>query len=115
MPNGNLQIVSSDGSSAGQRIVTLKGPLNIHTLFVFHDAVRADPPPTLILDFSAVPYMDSAGLGALVATHMAAQKGSRRLGLVGINKQVQAVMDMTHVTPLFHSFATVSEAEAALG
>lgn len=114
MANGNLQIVSSDGSNAGQRILTLRGPLNIHTLFSFHDAVRADPPATLILDFSGVPYMDSAGLGALVGTHMSAQKNSRRLGIVGINKQVQAVMDMTHVTPLFRTFATVGEAEAAL-
>jgi anti-sigma B factor antagonist len=113
MSNENLQIVSSAGSS-GQKILTLKGPLNIHTLFNFHDAVREDTPGVLILDFTGVPYMDSGGLGALVAAQVAAQKNSRKLAIVGINKQVQALMDMTHVTPLFRSFATVDEAKAAL-
>jgi anti-sigma B factor antagonist len=114
MPNENLQIVSSDGSGAGQKILTLKGPLSLQTLFGFHDAVRADSPAVLILDLSAVPYVDSAGLGALIAAHVAAHRNSRRLGIVGINKQIQALMDMTHVTQVFRCFATVAEAEAAL-
>jgi anti-sigma B factor antagonist len=114
MPNENLQIVSSSGKRAGQTILTLKGPLNIQTLFSFHTAVRADSPAVLILDFTAVPYVDSAGLGALVAAQVAAQRSARRIALVGINKPVQALLDMTHVTQLFQSFATVEEAQAAL-
>jgi hypothetical protein len=35
-------------------------------LFQFQNAVRAQDTPTLILDFTGVPYTDSAAIGALV-------------------------------------------------
>jgi anti-anti-sigma regulatory factor len=39
----------------------------ITTLFDFQAKVRADSSRTLMLDFTNVPYMDSAGIGALGA------------------------------------------------
>jgi anti-sigma B factor antagonist len=109
-----MQISSSDGARPGQKIVTLKGPLNVQTIFGFHDAVRKDPPPAMILDFSAVPYIDSAGLGALVAANVAAQKTRRKLALAGVGAQVNALLEMTHVAKLFKIYPTVHEAEVAL-
>jgi anti-sigma B factor antagonist len=114
MTTDTMQITTTDGAGQGQKIVTLKGPLNVHTVFGFHDAVRKDPPPSMILDFSAVPYIDSAGLGALVAANIAAQKTRRKLALAGINTQVNALMEMTHVAKLFKVYPTVHEAEVAL-
>ena len=70
MPAENLQIVSSQGAREGQTmILSLKGPLNIHTIFNFQNAVRAETASAVIIDFSGVPFIDSAGLGALVAAH----------------------------------------------
>jgi anti-sigma B factor antagonist len=111
----NLQIISSAGSQEGQRVLTLKGSLNIHTIFGFQAATREETAPKLILDFSGVPYVDSAGLGALVGAYVAAQRTQRRLAVAGTNKQVQALIDMTHVGQLIRSYATVREAEEALG
>ena len=62
----NLQMIASDGSRAGQRILQMKGPLSLHTVFEFQSVLRAETSPNVIIDFSGVPFIDSAGLGALV-------------------------------------------------
>ncbi|HUO36084.1 MAG TPA: STAS domain-containing protein [Candidatus Acidoferrum sp.] len=113
MTDENLQIVLAQGTN-GLSIMRLKGPLNIRTLFAFHDAVRKEPPPALILDFEGVPYIDSAGLGALVAANVAGNKAGRKLALAGLTKQVQALLEMTHVLQLFKVYPAVHEAEIAL-
>ena len=113
MPRENLQVVAEPGVRDGQRIVRLKGSLNIHTVFGFQDAVRKENVPELIIDFSDVPYIDSAGLGALVATYIGAQKAMRKLAFTGMNTQVRALIEMTHVDKLIKSYGTIQEAEAA--
>ena len=114
MTEENLQIVPAQGTHNGLSIMQLKGPLNIRTLFAFHDAVRKEPPPALILDFSGVPYIDSAGLGALVAANVAGQKAGRKLALAALNKQVLALLEMTHVLQLFQVYPSVHEAEVGV-
>jgi anti-sigma B factor antagonist len=114
MLSGNFRIDAAPGSHSGQKILAISGPLTIHTLFQFHEAVRAEAQPAVILDFTAVPHMDSAGLGALVSAHVAAQKAGRQLVLAGANKHVVALLEMTHVEQLFHRYPSVSEAETAL-
>jgi anti-sigma B factor antagonist len=115
MAGDTLQIVVSAGSREGQKILTLKGSLNIQTIFDFQKATREEGAPKLILDFSGVPYVDSAGLGALVGAYVAAQRTQRELAVAGTNTQVKALIDMTHVGTLIKSYATVQEAEEALG
>lgn len=114
MSKENLQIVSSAGNREGVRILQLKGSLNIHTVFTLQDALKNETSPALILDFSAVPFIDSAGLGALVAAHISSQKAMRKLAFAEMNTQVKALMDMTHVSQLFQSYSTVRDAEAGL-
>jgi anti-sigma B factor antagonist len=110
----NLQVVKSEGSRDGQRILHVRGSLNIHTVFNFQEALRRETAPELIIDFSGVPYIDSAGLGALVAAYVGAQKTARKLAFSGMNTQVRALIDMTHVSKLFKSYPTIKDAEAAL-
>jgi anti-sigma B factor antagonist len=110
----NIQIVASQGLRDGQKILCLKGPLNIHTIFDFQTAARAETSPVLIIDFSGVPFMDSAGLGALVSVHLSSQKINRKLVLAALNSQVNALLDMTHLTQLFRIYPAVHDAEVAL-
>jgi anti-sigma B factor antagonist len=110
----NLQVVKSEGSRDGQRILHVRGSLNIHTVFNFQEALRSETATELIIDFSGVPYIDSAGLGALVAAYVGAQKTARKLAFSGMNAQVRALIDMTHVSKLFKSYPTIKDAEAAL-
>jgi anti-sigma B factor antagonist len=114
MAKENLQIVSSAGTREGLRILHLKGSLNIHTVFTLQDALREEKSPALILDFSGVPYIDSAGLGALVAAHISAQKAMRKLAFAAMNTQVEALIDMTHVSQLLRTYSTIKDAEAGI-
>jgi anti-sigma B factor antagonist len=114
MPNENIQIVASTGSHDGYKVLHVKGPLNIHTIFEFQNALRAETSPAVIIDFAGVPFIDSTGLGALVGVHVAAQKASRKLAFAAMNPQVKALLEMTHVSQFFKTFATIQEAETAV-
>jgi anti-sigma B factor antagonist len=110
----NLQIVFSQGPR-GQKILSLKGPLSLHTLFKFQEAVRSESSPVLIVDFSDVPYLDSAGLGAVVGAHVSAGKSNRKILFAAFNDQARALIEMTHVDDLLETYNTVQGAEAAVG
>ena len=114
MTNENIQIVASDGAHSGQRILRLRGPLNIHTIFDFQAAVKKEESPTVIVDFSGVPYMDSAGLGAVVGAFISAQRSNRKVAVAGMNERVKALVSMTHVSKLFQPYATVEDAERVI-
>jgi anti-anti-sigma factor len=114
MINETLQIDSSAGAKNGEQIVRLAGVLTIHTLFNFQSAIRTETAAALILDFSGVSYVDSAGLGAIVGAMLSYQKAGRKLLLAGANERVTALMDMTNVRKLLPSFASVELAEASL-
>jgi len=113
MPIENMQAVVTDGSQAGQRVIRLKGPLSIHTVFEFQGLVRGETAPHVIIDFSGVRFIDSSGLGSLVGAHVSAQKARRRLSLVGLNTQVLTLLEMTRIRGMFAIYQTVEEAEAA--
>jgi anti-sigma B factor antagonist len=109
----NIKIVSSDGARPGQKVVRLKGPLSIHTVYEFQTAIRSETAPTLIMDFSEVPFIDSSGLGALVGAYVAAQKHNRKLALVGLNTQAKALLEMTKVIQFFPAYTSTEAAETA--
>jgi anti-anti-sigma factor len=88
--------------------------LNIHTIFDFQTALRAETSPTLIIDFAEVPFIDSTGLGALVGANLAAQKANRKLAFAAMNAQVKALLDMTRVSQFFTTYPTIKEAETAV-
>ena len=54
------------GLQNNARVLRLSGPLTISTLYQFQDLVRTNSAASLTLDFTRVPYVDSAGVGALV-------------------------------------------------
>jgi anti-sigma B factor antagonist len=114
MANEKMDIVTTVGMHDGQKVLALKGPLTIHTIFNFQTAVREESTAALVIDFSNVPFIDSAGLGALVGARVALQKANRKLALAGLNTQVEALLDMSKVSPFFRIFPTVEEAQAAV-
>jgi len=101
MPQDPLVIEDHDGPIEGQRVLELTGPLIISNLFDFQARVRADRSSALYLEFSGVPYIDSAGIGALVGAHVARDKGESKLYLVGVNKRVQDALEVTRVRQFF--------------
>jgi anti-sigma B factor antagonist len=90
-----------DLSTADSRILKLSGPLTIATLFEFQNLVRANTSPQLILDFTNVPYVDSAGVGALVGAYVRHQKEGHSITLAGVNDRVRGTLKVTQVDTFF--------------
>src|SRR5208282_4109419 len=108
MPSDPLVIEDIPGPKEGQRILLISGPLVIATLFDFQAKVRADNSRALIIDFTKVPYVDSAGIGALVGAYVSHQKDGRSLALVGVTDRVRSAMQITRVEQFFHLYDTVA-------
>src|SRR6266498_1702278 len=79
------------------RILKLSGPLTITTLFEFQNLVRTNSSPKLILDFTNVPYVDSAGVGALVGAYVRHQKEGHTVTLAGASERVRNTLKITQV------------------
>ena len=115
MSSEPLQIADVTGSREEIRIFKLSGPLVLTNLFGFQSKVREDSSRALILDFTAVPLIDSAGIGALVGAYVSRQKDGRTLGLVGVNQRINNALEVTRVEGLFHFYNSVADAEQAAG
>ncbi len=109
-----LEILPRDGSRPDARILRLTGAVTLETADALLRTARAEPAPVLILDFSAVNFLDSAGVGTLIQLRSALQQEGRKLALVGLAKQVRAVLQITRVLTLFNVFDSLAEAELQL-
>jgi len=112
MPQDPLHIDEVSGTPVGQRVLRLSGPVLISNFFEFQALVRGSTAPVLILDLTQVPYIDSAGIGALVGAYVNHQKDGRRLALVGVTQRVRNTMQVTHVEQFFPFYDTLAAAEA---
>jgi anti-sigma B factor antagonist len=101
MATESLTIQDVAASRPGERVLQLSGPLVLTSFFEFQDIVRADKSAKLVLDFSGVPYIDSAGIGALVGAYVNRQKDARELLLVGVNSRVRTALKVTKVEQFF--------------
>lgn len=113
MPQDNLTIDDQPGTQPGQRILRLQGALVMTTMFPFQSMVRADASQSLIIDFTNVPYVDSAGIGALVGAYVTRQHSGRNLSLVGVSDRIHHALQVTHVEQFFRFFDSVNAAEDA--
>lgn len=91
-------------------VLSFRGPLTMENVSPFLNAVRRENAPTMILDLSGVPYLDSSGLGSLVSASTSCAKAGRRMALTGVNKRVMKVFEITKVEQAFLMFPTLSDA-----
>jgi anti-sigma B factor antagonist len=113
MPNEPMTFTQRSGSRDGIEILSLSGPFTLGNMFQLQRALQELKPPYLVFDIAQVPYMDSAGLGLLVNFYVAAQKGGRRMAVVGASQRIMALLEMTKVDSLLKLYPTVEAAEAA--
>lgn len=108
-------VVEQLNADRGEGVLCLKGPLTMENLPPFQNAIRReDNVPTVIVDLTDVPYIDSSGLGSLVSAQVSRQKTGRRVVLSGVNDRVLRLLEITKVESLFLMFPTIDEALAAL-
>lgn len=98
------------------RIVTVRADRIDAALAIrFKEDMRsetADGPDRVVLDLSAVEFIDSSGLGAIVAA-MKAMEAHRRLDLAGLTPVVDKVFRLTRMDSVFRLYASTDDALAA--
>jgi anti-sigma B factor antagonist len=110
MPQDPLRIEDVP-EKEGRRVLRLIGPITITNFFEFQSLIRSSTAPHLLLDLSQVPYIDSAGIGALVGAYVSHEKDGRSLALVGVNSRVRDALMVTRVEQFFKLYDTETAAE----
>jgi anti-sigma B factor antagonist len=109
-----LRVERMFGNGGASGVLRLTGPLVSESVPDFYNAIRRENVPTVILDMTGVPYVDSAGLGSLVSAHVSRQKSGQRTVLIGLNARIAHLLEITRMTELFLVFPTLEDALDAL-
>ena len=64
----------------------------------------------VVVDLTAVSFMDSSGLGALIAALKKARQAHGDLRIAGVNEQVGTVLNLTNLDRVLRPFDTVEAA-----
>ncbi|MGC3937802.1 STAS domain-containing protein [Roseobacter sp. EG26] len=95
------------------RIVSVQEPrIDAAVAIEFKDAMRAETDggsEIVVLDLSEVQFIDSSGLGAIVAA-MKNLGAERRMALAGLTPTVERVFKLTRMDTVFSVFSTVDGA-----
>lgn len=107
-------VIQLSDSPAGARVITLTGPLTLGTLFEFQTASREEHSKPVLIDISAVPYMDSAGLGSVISVFASCQRTNRGFAITGVSDRIRTLFEVTHVDGLLPCFDTFEAADSFL-
>jgi anti-sigma B factor antagonist len=102
------------GKTAETRIFQLQGPITLGNLFEFQKVLQGGTEKVTILDFTESPYMDSAGLGAILNFYVSSKRRGRHLGLVAVNYRIAELLKLTSTHTLIKSYDTIETAETDL-
>jgi anti-sigma B factor antagonist len=69
----------------------------------------------IVLNMTNVTYIDSAGLGVLVAAHISAKKQGAALHLSDLGSKFHEVLQLTRLLTVFNVYATEAEAISSFG
>ncbi len=100
-----------------QIVTVLENRIDAAVALDFKEAMRQiteKAPARVVLDLSAVTFIDSSGLGAIVAT-MKHLSPDRVLVLAGLTGPVDRVFRLTRMDSVFHLYPTLDAALADQG
>lgn len=110
MQTPHLELERDSGSNADLLVMRLRGKVSLETVHDFMATLRGEAATRLVLDMSGVPYMDSAGVGALVSLFVSRRNNRKSLALVGLTAQGVAVLQVSGLVKLLPIFASVEDA-----
>ena len=105
-------VMTSRTEGALQIVTVNAGRIDAAVAIQFKDAMRAEtdgPSRRVILDLAQVGFIDSSGLGAIVAAMKQLGPG-RRLDLAGLTPAVESVFRLTRMDTVFALFPTLDAA-----
>jgi anti-sigma B factor antagonist len=106
----DVEVVDGDGGVATMR---LTGRLDLVSAAGLRSAVEGAVEagrPRLVVDLSGVAFVDSSGLGALVAGLKRARQAGGELRIAAAGEQVMTVLTLTRLVRVLRPYATVDEA-----
>jgi anti-anti-sigma factor len=107
-----LTIEPLPGSSPGTLVLRLTGSITMNTVSPLRAQFRdADLPSHMILDFSRVSYMDSAGMSEIIGHEVYCRDKGVRMTLAGVNSRVLSMLKITRLDQVLTLAASVEEAE----
>jgi anti-sigma B factor antagonist len=76
-------------------------------------ALASEPVGVLVLDMSALDFIESTGLGGIVAGYVRARRHRSEVRMVAPPQAIQELLELTRLTQLFRVFPTIDDALAA--
>ena len=100
----------------GVAVVKPTGRIDTHTALTFKDRMSATLDSGhrwLVIDFSAVTFLDSTGLGALINSMKRAQELGGDLRLAQVPNNVRMMIELTALQSYLPRYASVDDALAS--
>src|SRR3984893_17803019 len=105
--------VESRQPDSGVTVLAPTGRLDVAGAPALKDAVSEamkNGKPRLVIDMEGVSFVDSSGLGSVVAALKQVRTSQGDLRLAAPNQQVRVVLELTTLDRVFPYYATVEEA-----
>jgi anti-anti-sigma factor len=109
-PQSSIRSVRKVGPDT---VVEAVGDIDLRSSQDFQQALLAvaeEKPRRIVVDLSAVPYMDSSGVASLVKLLSRARKVGATLHLAGLNERVRSIFEITRLERVFDIRSTAQEA-----
>jgi anti-sigma B factor antagonist len=114
MPGATHRFVAfTEQLASGAPVVSVMGEVDRSTARALEQTllgVTEDRTGEVIVDLSGCSFLDSRGLGALVATRGRLERSTRRLALVLSNRSVLRILQITHFDDLFEIYPSLRAA-----
>ncbi|MFJ9610561.1 STAS domain-containing protein [Kitasatospora sp. NPDC101176] len=97
----------------GWTVVPLSGDLDDYTaqeVRLLLDALVADGATRVVIDLASVPFVDSTGLGVLIAAARRAREDDGAIRLACVGPRVQDVIELSGVSALLRTYPDVAAA-----
>ena len=105
--------VQTRQTDAGVTVLAPSGRLDVTGAPALKDAITEavkNGKPRLVIDLEGVSFVDSTGLGSVIAALKLVRSSKGDLRLAAPNQQVRVVLELTTLDRVFPYFATVEEA-----
>ncbi len=116
MSESKNNLVKGVRKSGDATIIELIGDVDLHHSPALHAALvelANERPRRLVLDLTAVPFMDSSGVGTLVEVFRRVNKYEGKMVLCGLTTRVRSVFEITKLDRFFTICDTAEQAEKA--
>jgi anti-sigma B factor antagonist len=107
----------TEAKNDGIDVVVIVGDIDLESSPRLRDLLRPKVTgkcPKLLLDFTAVNYIDSSGLATLIEYFQSSQTYGGKLALAGLSARVRNVFEIVRLQEIFSLHADVPAAVAAL-